>query len=249
MPPGTTPIPASPRAAASSPFRLVRASVVHARSRARHVSQPPASRARQAARRSGPPRLVRVAGACGNRTHQGPRSGPQLVLKTSQTTRPDPPPYWVFEAMPASTIPVLSPRVNRRPQQRRGTAPTSPRLPPDRARTRCRTVQDVAGLVAAQLHDDVLGDAGAHQVADSRAAKVVRNAPDQRRAHNLLDVALPPNSGPFNRVVPSAWRPPSCARAGEGAATISACVPPPPGRPRPPASARRRPSPGPLASG
>ena len=35
---------------------------------------------------------TRVAGACGNRTHRGPRSAPQLVLKTSQTTRPNPPP-------------------------------------------------------------------------------------------------------------------------------------------------------------
>src|SRR5213078_4872072 len=32
-----------------------------------------------------------VAGACRNRTYQGP-FGPQLVLKTSRTTRPDPPP-------------------------------------------------------------------------------------------------------------------------------------------------------------
>src|SRR5204863_146053 len=32
-----------------------------------------------------------VAGACRNRTYRGPE-GPQLVLKTSRTTRPDPPP-------------------------------------------------------------------------------------------------------------------------------------------------------------
>ena len=36
--------------------------------------------------------LTALAGACGNRTHQGLLSRPQLVLKTSQTTRPDPPP-------------------------------------------------------------------------------------------------------------------------------------------------------------
>src|SRR2546425_9363900 len=34
---------------------------------------------------------VTVAGACRNRTYRGP-CGPQLVLKTSQATRPDPPP-------------------------------------------------------------------------------------------------------------------------------------------------------------
>src|SRR6266576_228941 len=32
-----------------------------------------------------------VAGACRNRTYRGPE-GPQLVVKTSRTTRPDPPP-------------------------------------------------------------------------------------------------------------------------------------------------------------
>src|SRR5947209_160234 len=32
-----------------------------------------------------------VAGACGNRTHRGPCE-PQTVLKTAQTTRPNPPP-------------------------------------------------------------------------------------------------------------------------------------------------------------
>jgi integrase len=42
--------------------------------------------------------LQRVAGACGNRTHQGARSEPQLVLRTSQTTRPDPPPRHLLGA-------------------------------------------------------------------------------------------------------------------------------------------------------
>ena len=60
-----------------------------------------------------PPPLLDVAGACRNRTYRGPL-GPQLVLKTSQTTRPNPPPQ-AFLVVTAPTVPKLCPGVMRFP--------------------------------------------------------------------------------------------------------------------------------------
>src|SRR6266567_1290512 len=50
---------------------------------------------------------VVVAGACRNRTYRG-SSEPQLVLKTSRTTRPEPPPLG-FSAVASLTVPLLYP--------------------------------------------------------------------------------------------------------------------------------------------
>src|SRR2546426_8899500 len=50
-----------------------------------------AARSAQPCRSGATQRGQGVAGACRNRTYRGPE-GPQLVLKTSRTTRPDPPP-------------------------------------------------------------------------------------------------------------------------------------------------------------